>query len=154
MNHSEIAKTIHDRGFNCAQTVLGAFCEDFGLDPITAAKIAAGFGTGMGRTGGVCGALTGGSMVIGLKYCKLNADGSKYAPATELTYALVKELLLQFKQQNKSIICKELIGLDLGIPENLEYARKNIFSTQCSGYIQNVIEILGEILSQPETIPK
>jgi C_GCAxxG_C_C family probable redox protein len=150
MNHSEIAKSLHDRGFGCAQSVLGAFCEDYGLDTITALKLSTGFGSGMGRMGEVCGALTGGFMVFGLKYGKVNTDGSKYGPATETTYALVAELANQFKQRNKTMFCKELTGLDLNVPENRAYAVKNnIFSIQCAGYIQDVVGMLEEILKQP-----
>ena len=49
MNHVEKGHYYHDRGFGCAQAVLAAFCEDFGLDVETALKISTGFGSGMGR---------------------------------------------------------------------------------------------------------
>jgi C_GCAxxG_C_C family probable redox protein len=150
MNHSEIAQSIFDRGFGCGQSVLSAFCEDYGLDTITALKLSTGFGSGMGRMGEVCGALTGGFMVIGLKYGKINSDGSKYGPATETTYALVADLARRFRERNQTMFCKELTGLDLNIPENREYARQNnIFSVRCAGYIQDTVALLEDILQHP-----
>ena len=53
------------RHYNCAQTVLTAFAGKVGLDEETAYRVAAGFGAGM-KTGHVCGAITGGVMVLGL----------------------------------------------------------------------------------------
>lgn len=54
-----------DKHYNCAQAVFMAFSEKAGLDENTACRIAANFGAGM-KSGGVCGAVTGGLMVLGL----------------------------------------------------------------------------------------
>lgn len=152
MNHNEKARDYHDRGFGCGQSVLAAFSEDFGLDATTALKLSTGFGSGMGRMGDVCGALTGGFMVLGLKYGKVNSDGSKYGPATETTYAKVAELTRRFREHNESIDCRDLTGLDLNRPEARAYAKEhNIFAGRCSGYIQDVVGILEELLSDPVT---
>jgi C_GCAxxG_C_C family probable redox protein len=150
MNHSEKAKDFFDRGFGCGQSVLSAFSEDFGLDTSTALKVAAGFGSGMGRMGDVCGALTGGFMVLGLKYGKLNADGSKNVAATEIIYAKVAELTRRFRERNESMDCRDLTGLDLSKEDARTYAREhNIFSSRCSHFVQDVVEILEELLSDP-----
>lgn len=50
---------------SCAQAVLAAFSEDFGLSQEQAFALGSGFGGGM-RTGSVCGAITGGVMALGL----------------------------------------------------------------------------------------
>jgi C_GCAxxG_C_C family probable redox protein len=153
MNHVELAKMYYDRGFGCGQSVLAAFSEDFGLDTVTALRLSTGFGSGMGRMGEVCGALTGGFMVIGLKYGKVNSDGSKYGPATETTYALVAELARRFKERNQSIFCKELTGLDLNIAANRDFARETgIFGVRCAGFVQCSVELLEEILQQPALV--
>ena len=52
--------------YNCAQSVLGAFCEEFGLDLETALKLACGYGGGATKYKGMCGAASGAIMVIGL----------------------------------------------------------------------------------------
>ena len=67
-NKGETAVAMMAGGWNCAQSVLGVFCEDCGLDRETAMKLASGFGAGMARKQEVCGAVSGAIMVIGLKH--------------------------------------------------------------------------------------
>ncbi len=150
MDHFERGHYYHDRGFGCAQAVIAAYCEDFNLDVETALKISTGFGSGMGRMGEVCGALTGGFMVLGLKYGKVNTDGSKYGPATEMSYELVAKLAERFKEKNGTIFCKDLLGLDLSLPENREIAiERKYFVERCGKYIQDSIELLENLLETP-----
>ena len=49
MNHSETARELFLKGYNCSQAVLCAFEDVTGLDRETAAKLASSFGGGMGR---------------------------------------------------------------------------------------------------------
>ena len=65
---SEVAKELFKKGYNCSQAVLGAWCEELGLDFNTAMRISQSFGGGMGRLREVCGTCTGAFMVLGLKY--------------------------------------------------------------------------------------
>lgn len=51
--------------YNCAQGVLVAFADAMGVDKETAYRMGANFGAGM-RFGSVCGAITGGLMVLGM----------------------------------------------------------------------------------------
>ena len=67
-NRIEMAQALRDRTdahFNCCQAVFMPFARELGLDQETARKIGAHFGSGM-RVGGVCGALTGALMVLGM----------------------------------------------------------------------------------------
>lgn len=66
INHREKAKEYFLSGYNCAQSVFMAFCEETGLDEETAAKLASSFGGGMGRLREVCGAVSGMFMAAGL----------------------------------------------------------------------------------------
>ena len=62
----ERAIALHNKGYNCAQAVACTYCDLFGLDEETAYKMAEGFGLGMGLME-VCGALTGGFLLAGVK---------------------------------------------------------------------------------------
>jgi C_GCAxxG_C_C family probable redox protein len=144
---TRIAESYHERGYGCAQAVLGAFCADFDLDEEIALRISTGFGSGMGRLCEVCGALTGGFMVIGLKYGKVITDGAKYGSNTEQTYALVAELAQRFRDQYGTIKCRELTGLDLSDPDQRQRARdEGVFKNDCAGYICRTVEILEDII--------
>lgn len=63
-NAAELAGDYFDRGFSCTRSVLQAITRstDQGLMAITA-----GFSCGIGRSGCLCGAVTGGVMALGLK---------------------------------------------------------------------------------------
>lgn len=107
MNRAEAAKQNFLTGCNCAQAVFTAFGDLTGLDEATAMKIASSFGGGMGRLREVCGAVSGMFMALGLLY------GEDRRPEHEQKaahYARVQELAARFKEENGSIICRELLA--------------------------------------------
>lgn len=147
MNKKELASQYFDQGYGCAQSVLAAFADDYGLDEKLALKMATGFGSGMGRLCEVCGALTGAFMVIGLKHGRVITDGNKYGNETETTYRLVREAADRFKQRNGSITCRELIGHDLNDPQQrARVVELGLFNTTCSRCVLDAVDILEEIL--------
>lgn len=107
MSKGDIAKQNFMNGYNCSQAVLLAFCEDFGLEKETALKISEPFGGGMGRMREVCGTVTGMFMVLGLA---MGNDNSKDNTTKKNVYKSVQELAAKFKEDNGSIICRELLG--------------------------------------------
>lgn len=104
--HSEKAKELFMQGYNCSQAVLGAFCEELGLDFETAMKISSSFGGGMGRMREVCGAVSGMFMAAGLMYGPSDNENSA---AKGEHYKRIQELANRFKEMNGSIICRELL---------------------------------------------
>ena len=91
------------REMNCCQAVARAFADTVPLDEATLAKLAAGFGAGMGTMEGTCGALVGAIMVAGLRS---GGDG---------TMALSRKILTRFKELcGGATICRELKGIDTG----------------------------------------
>lgn len=145
MSKAEESVLMFNRGLNCSQVVLSAFCEEVGLDEELAFKISCGFGGGM-RQGEVCGAVTGALMVLGLKYGQSTIDDKD---SKERTYVIVKEFCKRFKSINSSIICKELLGCDLSFDEARKYASENgLFDKVCPKLIKDSIEILEGILEQ------
>lgn len=51
---------------NCSQTIMRCYAEDMGISEEMAAGLGCNFGGGM-KCGGICGAITGGLMVLGAK---------------------------------------------------------------------------------------
>lgn len=131
--------------FNCAQSVIAACGPDFGLDRETALRIAGGFGGGMGRLGEVCGAVTGAFMVIGLKHGKSHPEDDE-SETKEKAYALVCEFADRFHARHGSILCRELLGCDIGTPEGSAQAReKGLFGDLCPRLVQSAVEILEQM---------
>lgn len=124
--------------------MLSAYGGRFGLDRETALRVAGAFGAGLARMGETCGAVTGALMVIGLKHGKTRADDDG---AREKTYELVNDFVVRFKARNKSILCKELLGYDLGTPEGMHAVKEQgLFVTRCPRFVQDAADILDQIL--------
>jgi C_GCAxxG_C_C family probable redox protein len=133
-------------GFNCSQAVFSAYAEEFGLNRETALKISSGFGGGMGRMGGTCGAVTGAYMVIGLKFGNTKAEDKAIK---QKTYDLVREYSSRFTARNGSTFCKTLIGCDIGTAEGYKAAQeKGVFKSLCPKLVADAAEILEEILKK------
>lgn len=66
MNHAEKARDLFREGYNCAQSVVGAFHEEMGLSLSEATRLASSFGGGMGGLRETCGAVTGMFLVAGM----------------------------------------------------------------------------------------
>lgn len=142
----EYANECFNNGFNCAQSVFSAFCDDFGLDKSQALKIACSFGGGMGHLGEVCGAVSGAFMVLGLIYGQNEAHESQ---KKALTYLKVKDFAKCFKEINGTINCTELLNYDLGDEAQLNAARQaGVFKTKCPKYIGDAVKILEEMIAE------
>lgn len=114
IDHSKRAMELFKQGYNCSQSVIAAFSEELGLDFETALKLSSSFGGGMGRLREVCGAVSGMFMVAGMKY---GYSDPKDNNAKAAHYKLIQELADQFKTENRSIICRDLLGL-ISVPES------------------------------------
>ena len=114
MTKSEQAKQLFLDGHNCAQAVFCAFAKELGIDDKTALTLSACFGGGLGRQREVCGAVSGMCMALSLKYAPKDPTDQL---AKAKFYTRVQELCAEFKKENGSIICRELLGLPSG-PSN------------------------------------
>lgn len=112
MDYREKAEKLFLDGYNCAQSVFCAFSEDLGLDFDTALKLSSSFGGGMGRLREVCGAVSSMFMIAGLKYGYTEPANKEVK--TE-HYARIQKLAEEFKAKNDTIICRELLGLDVKV---------------------------------------
>lgn len=152
MSKGDIAKQNFMNGYNCSQAVLLAFCEDFELEKETALKISEPFGGGMGRMREVCGTVTGMFMVLGLAMGNSDAkDGS----TKKNVYKSVQELAAKFKEDNGSIICRELLGFQKNNKESYvpsertnEYYKKR----PCPELCKYAADILEEYLKKENLI--
>ncbi len=104
MTKGELAESLFKSGLNCSQAVAAAFCEEMGLDEELVKRLTLGFGGGMGRMREVCGTVSGMTFVLSAIY----VNDSK----AEI-YERIQTVTDEFKKQNGSIICRELLGLDI-----------------------------------------
>lgn len=147
MTKGEEARAIFESGCaNCAQAVLCAFAKEVGTDTETLARVASGFGGGMGRLRGQCGAVSGMCMAAGLLrgHGLAGEDGDKAA-----TYRMTQELIAAFREKHGSTVCRELLGGNPSTdptptPRTAEFYR----TRPCGGYIADAAEILDAYLKR------
>lgn len=139
------AKALFEEGYNCAQAVFGAFCEDYGIDFETGMKMVSSMGGGMGRLREVCGAVSSMFLVDGL------AEGYSDPKATTEKaehYARIQELAEAFRKQNGTLICRELLGENAGAPTPVAEPRTPEYYQKrgCGDWVYDAAKILEEYL--------
>ena len=110
--------------YNCAQSVLMAFCEEKGLSSQMAFSLASNLGSGM-RVGGACGAMVGGLLVLGL----YGVDDTN----TVISY------WKQFSGRHDGMTqCRDLlrVNAEKGLPKK----------PHCDGMVYEAVEITEKIL--------
>jgi len=146
MTRAEIAKGYFLKGYNCAQSVVMAFSDLTGLSESEGARLASSFGGGLGRMREVCGTVSGMAIVAGILY---GYDDPKVPGASQKHYALVQELAGKFKEENGSIVCRELLGDRSQVtstpePRTAEYYKKR----PCPELVAQAAGILEEYIRE------
>ena len=111
----KLAESHFENGLLCAESVVSAIAEHQGIDGKLASKMATGFCSGMARTCGPCGALSGavmgGSLALG--------RDSKNDTVAE-TYEATQELIKLFENEFGAKDCHKLLGCDIGTEMGME----------------------------------
>ncbi len=106
MDKAEVKeKTIRyfHNGYNCAEAVVKSCLEELDIKDNTIEKTATVFGRGIAGFGGICGAATGGLLVIGVRYGKVlkGEDRSE-------CYLKGKHFIDEFKNRLGEVDCFKL----------------------------------------------
>jgi len=130
-----------DKGFYCAESVLKVIAEQQGISSKLIPMIATGLCSGIARTSGMCGAISGGILALSIVYGRQSSNES-----VEKNYDAVKELISIFTEKYGSTNCKELLGCDIGTNEGQEeFSTKNL-ALQCREYTGKATEIVSNII--------
>lgn len=136
------------QGYGCCQSVVAAFANLYNLDDTMAKRIAAGFGGGVGRMRMMCGAVSGIVILAGLDRGQIDGADRK---GKSMCYKVVQELLDEFKVQNGSVVCAELLGLKghekaqssyVASPRTAEYYK----TRPCAAKVESAARIFAEYL--------
>lgn len=144
---SRVEKAVQtfESGFGCAQSVFSTYADLFGMDRETALKLASPMGGGIGRMREVCGAVSAMALLAGLK--EGNTDPAN-EEGKEKIYLLVRQMSDKFKEENGTIICRELLGL-LEREESARPERRTeeYYATRpCSRLVASAARIIEEYL--------
>lgn len=144
-------RELFDSGCYCAESVVIAVAERQGLPAGMAMRMATGFCGGISRTGGLCGALTGGIMALGLAFGRKSA-ADDHAPL----YGRVARFIGEFEQRLGATSCSGLLGCDISTAEGAGvFASSDLETRVCAGITETAGSILESLLppvatAQPE----
>ncbi len=140
-----LAKTYFQEGYNCAQSVLLAFCDETGLTKEQAARLASSFGGGMGRLREVCGAVSSMFTVLG---ATSGYSDPKDKQQKDALYAKVQQLAESFREKNQSIICRDLL-MDVETTQGSvsEERTKDYYDRRpCACYVEDAAKLIAKEL--------
>lgn len=151
---ARVAKAVDNfmAGYGCAQSVVAAFADLYGLDEEMAKRIAAGFGGGVGRMRMMCGAVSGIVMLVGLDCGQIEGSDREGKSAC---YKVVQQLLERSRQDNGSLICAEILGLKgyekahcsyEASPRTAEYYK----TRPCAAKVESAARIFADYLRNKE----
>lgn len=134
-----IRKTAEDyyrKGqFYCSEAIVKSIKDAFNLEvPDTVVSMASGFPVGIGGSGCLCGAVSGGVMALGLFFGRTEPGDEKI----NRVMALSSELHNIFKSRHKNLCCRILTkGMKLGESEHMK---------QCIAFTGEVAEETSKII--------
>jgi C_GCAxxG_C_C family probable redox protein len=132
------------RGFHCSQSVLETYAEDFGLEPETARRMAAGLAGGS-TVGGECGAVSAAYLILGLRHGRLMPAHGDVEKEAEL-FDRIRRFVEAFRGRHGTLNCRELLGVDVFTAEGREEGlRRNLFAAKCPGFIRDAVTLLEEL---------
>ena len=129
------ARDYHNRGCNCAQSILAAFHEEMGLTEAQCLALAGGLGGGM-RCGSICGAISGGILVLGMLF------PSDKRRMTQITQEYIRRFRERFVDRDCADLLrrKELAGTDM--------VRQRGVTDHCGVLIMSAVEILCDYIAE------
>lgn len=148
MDHCALAYQYHQTGYNCAQSVAAAFADTVGLPPEQLAAMASGFGGGVGGSRSeLCGAISGGVLVLSLLYP--HTDGADRA-GKRAVYAKTKEFRRRFEETFGLTCCGELLRARPGVTEKNPAALRLGVTAHCDNMVVTAAEILEQMLAEEQ----
>lgn len=147
MTRRETAVELFTSGYNCSQTMMATFIDLVPGDEKALMSLASAFGGGMGRLREVCGAVTGMIMIVGMLY---GFDGPETGDAKAELYERVQELAKEFEKTHGSILCRDLLGLDVKHDDATPEKRTAAYyqARPCAEIIGDAAELLEAYIAE------
>jgi C_GCAxxG_C_C family probable redox protein len=146
----KLALTYGPKYHGCAQVVVAPLMEILGIQDEMVLMAASCFAAGSKRCL-TCGALSGGLMVLGLKYGRRRLEDGVEAEEAALEPAC--DLIDRFKEEYETTDCCELTGYYLGDPSQFQaFLDSPEALEKCDEKVKNVAGWVAEIISKRDGI--
>ena len=140
---SQRSRELFKSGFFCAESVLQALAESQGIHSDLIPRIASGFCSGVARTGGMCGAVSG--AILGID---LVAGRNLPTESIEPSYALAQKMIRLFESEYGSVNCRQLLGCDLASEAGQRYFMENNLMEHCYGYAEAATRMALSLIAE------
>ena len=101
------ARELFLSGYNCAQSVAGAFAPEMGMDELQVIRLSSGFGGGLGGIRVLCGAFS----AVGMVMSQVNGyDDAEDMEGKKSLYAAIQCLGAIFTDKYETLNCRELLN--------------------------------------------
>jgi C_GCAxxG_C_C family probable redox protein len=131
-------------GFFCAESVVLAIADELRVESEILPKAATAFCSGMARSCGTCGALSGAIMGISIALGRSSPNES-VQPSYTATQRLIREFEIEFGSRN----CQTLLGgCDLNTPEGQAMFKEQKLSQRCVQFTGKAAEIAARIIGE------
>lgn len=129
-----------DNLYGCAETTFVVLKTAFGLDEPADPSAAMALNGGVAYGGGICGAISGAALALGLLAGRRIAD---HREAKRVARELTARLMEDFRAEHGAVDCRDLIGLDLRAPGAHEaFLRSGAWRDRCLTQIEFTVERL------------
>ena len=145
MDHGVYAAELFLKGYNCAQSVVVAFCDVTGLKEDFAARMASSFGGGIGRMREVCGAVSGMYMVLSLLY---GYDTPGDDVSKKRLYTEVQALAAKFREECGSIVCREILKNPPSDPNPTPRTAEFYAKRPCARMVMTAARLMDEFIAE------
>jgi C_GCAxxG_C_C family probable redox protein len=137
---------LFEQGFCCAESVLQTVAESRDIHSDLIPRIATGLCAGISRTGGICGAVSGGVLAIGMITGRSSVGDSR-----EDNYRLTRAFLSGCEAKFGSTNCEELLGCRLDTPEGQQFFKEHNLRQKCAGFTQEAARMASALLEEHST---
>jgi len=148
MNHNpdqtaQRSGEFFEKGLCCAESVLQAVAESRDIHSDLIPRIATGLCAGISRSGGICGAVSGGVLAISMITGRSSADASR-----DENHRLTRVFLSGCEAKFGSTNCEKLIGCRLDTPEGQQFFKEHDLRKKCAGFTREAARIASVLLEE------
>lgn len=141
-------------GYNCSQSVMLHFLDSLPLTKEQVLRVAQPFEMGL-HQGSMCGALSGGMMVLSLLLPAVPvgsaAESDQPNDARATLYEAMDTLASRFQQAMHACACEQLLGMNVNEGNNFQYAaEQGLFESVCPRALYAVVDICNDILQHKQ----
>lgn len=138
----KLAEKYHLEGNNCVESVVKACNDSMNLNlPDVAIRMACGLGGGIGRSGCVCGALSGSCLIISSLVGRLDPSEKELPEVYQYTH----EFHDRFKAHFGTTCCRALNRLSFGTPE---------YRKQCINITATAADMVSDFIEEKGLLKK